>query len=100
MRHYDNLVEALDGLKKEGYTYDFNLQFDKIYCKALSKGFSPNTFQIEETIHFEDEDSSPESRSFLFVITTTTGEKGYMIGASSIYDESMSEELLESLKRA
>ena len=53
MRHYDNLVEATEGLKKEGYTYDFNLLKDSIFCEELKKGFPPKKFEVEEVIHFE-----------------------------------------------
>lgn len=98
MRHFNNLVEAIEGLKKEGYTYDFNLLNDRIQCKDLSKDYPPNQFFVEEVLHFEGGDSSPETRSILYVIKTDTGKKGVLVEAGSMYDSDLSKELLEKLR--
>jgi hypothetical protein len=41
MRSYDTLVEAIEDLKKEGYTYDFNLMDHCISCAEISTSFGP-----------------------------------------------------------
>ena len=33
MPAYDTLLDALNDLKKKGYTTDFNLAFDKVKCR-------------------------------------------------------------------
>ncbi|MCB0586297.1 MAG: phosphoribosylpyrophosphate synthetase [Phaeodactylibacter sp.] len=98
MRNFENLVEAINALKKEGYTYDFNLLNDCIHCQELDKGFRPETFEVEEVLHFEGADSSPETRSILYVISTSAGEKGMLLEADSIYNSDLSEELIQKLK--
>ncbi len=98
MRSYDNLVEALEALKKEGYTYDFNLLGDCIHCEELNMDYRPDTFNVEEVLHFEGDDSSPDTRSILYVIETNRGDKGVLLEAGSIYDSDLSDELIEKLK--
>lgn len=36
MQHFDNLVEATQALKKEGYDHEFTLKRDRIYCEDLN----------------------------------------------------------------
>ncbi len=98
MRTFDNLVEAINSLNEEGYIYDFNLLNDCIHCKVMGKDFSPETFEVEEVLHFEGDDSSSETRSILYVITTSTGEKGMLLEAGSIYSSDLSEDLIGKLQ--
>ena len=96
--HYDNLVEALAGLKEEGYTLDFNIVADQVYCHTLKKGYTPSQFQIEEVLVFEGEDSSADTRSYLYLIQTEAGEKGTMIAEAGIYIDLEDEVLIRKLK--
>lgn len=98
MRHYDNLVEAINGLRAEGYTYDFNIKSNSVYCKELDKDYDPNAFEVEEVLHFEGADSSPNTRSILYVIKTKSGEKGVLLEAGSIYNSDRSPELTAKLQ--
>jgi hypothetical protein len=98
MRNYDKLVIALQELKKEGYTYDFNLHTNCLHCPELKKDFSPADFEVEEIIHFEGDDSSPDSRSILYLIATGSGEKGVLLQAGGIYNEGPTRELLAKLQ--
>lgn len=98
MRHFDNLVEAINTLRSEGYTYDFNIKFNSVYCKELDKEFNLNTFEVEEVLHFEGADSSPNTRSILYVISTSSGEKGILLEANSIYNSNRSPELTAKLQ--
>ena len=97
MRNYNNLVEALSELKKEGYTYDFNLLPDCLHCQELDKNFAPVDFEVEEILHFEGDDSSADSRSMLYVIETSSGIKGVLVDSNSIYHSDLAPELLEKL---
>ena len=98
MRNYDNLVEAFQDLKNEGYTYDFNLLDNNLRCDELSKDFSPVEFDVKEVIHFEGDDSSADSRSILYVIETSSGVKGTLLTTNTIYHNNISPELLAKLK--
>ncbi|MFK7776438.1 MAG: phosphoribosylpyrophosphate synthetase [Saprospiraceae bacterium] len=98
MRHYDNLVEALNDLKSKGYSYDFNLLDKCLRCETLDKDFSPVEFNVEEVIHFEGDDSSADSRSILYVIETSSGIKGTLLTTNSIYHNNLSKELIAKLR--
>ena len=99
MRDFNNLVEALTTLKAEGYVYDFNLMDNQVFCKELGKGFMPSVFNVDEVLHFEGDDSSADTRSILYAISTSSGEKGVLLEAGGIYaTDTISTELLEKLK--
>ena len=97
MRDFNNLVDALNGLKKEGYVHDFNVLNDCIHCQAINQHFNPDSFNVEEILYFEGDDSSPDSRSILYVISTNTGEKGVLVAGNSIYDSDLAPELMAKL---
>jgi len=88
MRNFDNMVTALESLQREGYTTDFELLDIDSSGKTL--------YQVEETIHFEDKEGSAETSTVLYVITTSKGQKGFLISADSIYKDDKAAEL-ESL---
>ena len=100
MRHFDNLVEATQTLKEEGYDHEFTLKRDRIYCEDLKKAFAPSDFEVEEVLHFEGADSSPNTRSTLFLIKTDTNDNGTLIEEDGMYGtDNVSPELLEKFKQ-
>lgn len=100
MRHFDNLVEATQALNKAGYTHEFTLKRDRIHCEDLDKGFAPRDFEVEQVLHFEGADSSPDTRSTLFLIKTKSGAKGTLIEEDGMYGtDNVSSELLEKFKQ-
>ncbi|MEM6726418.1 MAG: phosphoribosylpyrophosphate synthetase [Bacteroidota bacterium] len=96
MRDYDNLVEAINGLKAEGYTLDFNLQTNCLYCKSLDRSFEPPEFEVEELLHFESDDSSADGRSMIYVIKTQAGN-GILLTTNSMYAQDLSPALKAAL---
>ncbi len=100
MRHFDNLVEATQTLKKEGYPHEFTLKRDRIYCEDLNKGFAPDDFEVEQVLHFEGADSSPNTRSTLFLIKTDSNANGTLIEEDGMYgSDNVAPELLEKFKQ-
>lgn len=97
MKNYDTLVEALNSLKAEGYTYDFNLLGDCLSCKDLDQNFGPEEFHVEEVYRFEGA-SNPDDNSVLYVIRTDSGVKGTLVDAYGAYSEEITPELLAKLK--
>jgi hypothetical protein len=96
MRHFDTLIEALQQLQQEGYTYDFNLLSDRLYCKELRKDFMPAQFEVDEIFRFEG-DSNPSDNSILLAVTTNTGIKGTLLDAYGAYSQEMHPALLKKL---
>lgn len=97
MRAFDTLVEAINTLKEEGFTLDFNLEKDNIYCKELQQGFAPDAFKVLEYFRFEG-DSNPDDSSILFAIQTKDGHKGLLLDAYGAYAGEVSNELMQALK--
>ena len=97
MKSYDTLSEALNDLEKRGYTFDFNLQEHQIECKPIQKVFTPEFFEIVEMYRFEGMSSTDDS-SVVYVIETSSGEKGTLIDAYGVYADSLSPEMIQKLR--
>ena len=97
MQAYDNLLDALNGLKLRGYTTDFNLAFNKIKCASTGKCLDVFEFEITEHHRFEGE-SNPDDSSVVYAVEAKDGSmKGVLVNAYSIYSETMSEEMIKKL---
>ncbi|UNY97401.1 phosphoribosylpyrophosphate synthetase [Zhouia spongiae] len=96
-RSYETLSEAINSLKLDGYVEDFNL------CDAGVEN------KHKKTIHNSDElivityyrfegTTNPDDSSVLYVIETTSGEKGLLVDAYGMYSGNVSQELMDKLK--
>lgn len=94
---YNTLSEAIEKLKAEGYTYDFNQQGDHITCKALTKNFAPKEFTITHTYRFEGMSSAGDN-SVLYAIEANDGTKGQLVDAYGVYADSLSPEMIEKFR--
>ncbi len=94
---YDNLPEAITGLKARGYTTDFSLAFEKIACNKTGKALSPAEFEIIEHYRFEG-DTDPDNASVLYAISSKDGSmKGMLINAYGVYSDPITDELVNKL---
>jgi len=99
MKSYDNLIEALNDLKKEGYVEDFNLKQNCLECRNGQYKIFHNEFEIDNYFRFDDEDSSPDSSAILYTITSDKyGLKGILINSFSIYSNDVTDVMLSKLK--
>lgn len=97
MKVYENLVEALDDLKKRGFTTDFTLAFNSIACSSSGKCLSPAEFEIVEHYRFEA-DTDPDNSSVLYVIQSHNGTmKGVLVNAYGVYSDPLSDEMIRKL---
>jgi hypothetical protein len=69
MQAFSTLIEALDALKGEGYTEDFNLQADHIHCRDGAIKLHPEDFQIDKFFRFEGM-TNPSDSSILYAISS------------------------------
>lgn len=97
MKAYDTLSEALEDLKAQGYMYDFNLEEKQLCCEQLDKSFRPSEFKVVGSFRFEGM-SNPDDNSVLYVIETSSGEKGTLIDAYGVYADSISLEMAQRLR--
>lgn len=97
MNAYETLVDALQDLRDQGYTFDFNLKENALECKALSKEFEPDRFSVVEVHRFEGM-SSTDDNSILFVIECKDGVKGTLVDAYGTYADQLSEAMIQKLQ--
>ena len=99
MKSYDNLIDALSDLKKAGYVEDFNLKQHCLECRDGQYRIFHNEFEIDHYFRFDDEDSSADSSSILYTISSEKyGLKGTLINSFSIYSNDITDEMLRKLK--
>jgi len=96
MYSYDTVVEAVKGLKQRGYTIDFNLEADRIFCDKTPLTLKPNDFEITEFYRFEGP-SDPADEAAVYAITARDGRKGVVVTGFGISAEGMGEEMIEKL---
>ena len=92
---YDTLTEALDGLKAEGYTADFNLRSDCF--EYAGRRITPAEFHIDSFYRFDD-NTDPDDEAILYAISVPAhGLKGTMLSAYGAGAADMNEEMLARL---
>jgi hypothetical protein len=95
MYNYDTVSEAVNGLKKRGYTVDFNIEKDAIICE--SGRCHPEDFEITEIYRFEG-NSDPADEAIVYAIESKNGLKGVLVNGYGISSDSMSDDMAKKLK--
>jgi hypothetical protein len=67
MQTFDTLSEAINALKKEGYTLDFNLADNCLECTTQPHRLSAEDFVVDKFFRFDD-DEDPTDQSILYAI--------------------------------
>jgi len=101
MKSYNNLVEGINDLKKQGYTEDFNLKENCLECRNGQYKVFHNEFEIDQWFRIEGDDSSANNSSILYAISSEKYKlKGVMVNAYGVYSDSIADEMLSKLKFA
>lgn len=95
MKTYDTLVEALQDLKKRGFSEDFSLQSNCILCNDVK--FAPEDFEVVEVYRFEGM-TNPGDSSVLYAIEGRNGMKGVLIDAYGAYAGGLNRGMLLKLQ--
>lgn len=97
MKDYSTVLEAIDDLKKRGYTYDFNLTNNALKSSDGDIVLSPDDFNIIAVHRFEGP-SDPADNSIVYAIESTVKDiKGTFVDAYGVYSNTISQELLKKL---
>jgi len=97
MPEYDSLADALEGLRKEGFTLDYNIAFDQLACVQDGTCLKPDQFDIVGHHRFEG-DSNPSDESVIYAIAAHDGsKKGVLVSAYGMYADAASEEIIRKL---
>lgn len=94
---YDSLAEALNDLRKRGYTEDFNVTPERLECTSKDLKFHPSDFTIDEFYRFEGE-SNPDDNSIVYAISSNEGLKGTLVDAYGVYAHNLNDEMARKLR--
>lgn len=92
---YDTVSEAVIGLKKRGFSLDFNLQENCIVCHADK--FNPADFEIVEAHRFEG-NTDPSDEAIVYAIESKTGLKGVLVNGYGISANTMDADMAKKLR--
>lgn len=95
MYQYASPANAMEDLRKRGYTVDFNLDENCLVCNA--QRFNPDQFEIHEVYRFEGA-SDPGDESVVYGIESNDGQKGILVDGYGYSSTARSEAILRKLK--
>jgi len=97
MNVYDTVTEAMNELKKRGYTQNFNLEKDCLLCDEKEIYLHPQDFEVDEVYRFEG-NSDPGDENVVYAISSAKHQlKGILVSAYGMYSDISSTELLSKL---
>jgi hypothetical protein len=97
MENYNNLVEAIEGLRKQGYTEDFNLNKDCIESNEGACKIFHDEFHIDKYFRF-DGNTDPSEESIIYAISAHKHQlKGISINGYGTSSDDLTNEMLAKL---
>ena len=95
---YGTLSETINGLRKEGYLLDFNINQEQVAHPESNISLSPDDFEIDKVFRFEGE-SNPDDESVLYAISAPAySVKGLLVNAYGLYADKATNALIDKLK--
>ena len=92
--HYATVSKAIEELRKQGYTTDFNIDESNITCSDGK--FGADDFEVVDVYRYEG-DSDPGDEAAVYAIRSSTGLKGILVTGYGASADISSEEILEKL---
>jgi len=92
--HYATVTDAINALKTQGFTVDFNLEENSIVYH--SGKFAHNEFEIVEIYRYEG-NSDPGDEATVYGIQSTSGIKGILVTGYGISTDNASTAMLRKL---
>ena len=96
-KRYTNLVEAIDDLKKRGFTSNFEFLDQAFRDVDSGKTFKADDLTIVEHYRFEGV-SDPDDTSVVYAIESDAGPKGIVADAFGVYANPALARFLEKVK--
>src|SRR3569832_1969092 len=94
--HYATVSEAVEKLRQQGFTTDFNLEENCIVCHEDK--FEPADFEIVDVYRYEG-NTDPADEATVYAIQSKTGLKGILVSGYGVSSDSMSTAMLNKLSR-
>lgn len=93
--HYATVTEAMEQLRKKGFTLDFELRDNALVWK--DQKLSASEFEIVDVYRYEG-NSDPGDEATVYAIESKTGLKGILMTSYGMYSEPLSEDILQKLR--
>lgn len=94
--HYGTVTDAINNLRKQGFTMDFNLEENCIACH--SGKFEADDFEIVDVYRYEG-NTDPADEAAVYAIESNTGLKGILVTGYGMYSDTVSSKILEKLRK-
>jgi hypothetical protein len=94
--HYATVSEAIEKLRQQGFTTDFNLEENCIVCHQDK--FEPSDFEIVDVYRYEG-NTDPADEATVYAIESKTGLKGVLVTGYGASADTMSTAMLNKLSR-
>ncbi len=99
MEMYETLSEAINALRAQGYTEDFNLQSHCLDCRVGEIQLFPHEFEIDKLFRFYGP-SDPDDESILYAISSDTYKlKGLLVNAYGPDADMLTQDMIEKLNK-
>jgi hypothetical protein len=98
MNEMTTVTEVIDQLRAKGYAEDFNLQQNSLVCTRNHFEVFHHDFVVDQVYRFEG-NSDPADEATVYAISAPKyGIKGILVNGAGIYSNSLTDEMLDSLK--
>lgn len=74
--HYDTVASAIEKLRAQGFTIDFNLAENAI--SSPHNSYNASDFEVVDAYRYEG-NSDPGDEAVVYAIESKTGEKGILV---------------------
>ena len=92
--HYATVTEAIEQLKQQGFTLDFNLKANQL--AAGEELYSADDFEIVDLYRYEGP-SDPADEATVYALASSSGLKGVLVTGYGISTDDASVETLKQL---
>ena len=92
--HYATVTEAIEQLRKQGFTLDFNLKENQFIVD--DKAYTANEFEIVDVYRYEGP-YDPGDEATVYALANKEGVKGVLVSGYGASSDEASEETLKQL---
>lgn len=92
--HYATVTEALEKLRQQGFTIDFNLEENCLSCHTGK--FEAHDFEIVDVYRYEG-NSDPADEASVYAIESKAGDKGVLVTGYGISADPIATEIIKKL---
>jgi len=94
---YDTMLQAIEALRKQGYTEDFNLQANCLDCRDNTMQLEPHEFEIDKVFRFYGP-SDVDDESILYAISSEKFQlKGILVNGYGVSADPLTAAMVRKL---